>query len=172
MAVSSSWPKSEPPPEFKANTQHDEPSALAPASPRPESTPTEKRKTVAQLFGEIVWLLTQSPRHHRFVLADLEWLVTTPMLLRQFRVFYASERPIGVALWAFVDDEVEQRLLSGRAKLAPDDWKSGKKLWLVEVVAPFGEADAMIKNLKRRTFPNREIAFLGVELGVPVPKTL
>jgi cytolysin-activating lysine-acyltransferase len=142
------------------------------APPYSETAQNEKRKTIAQVFGEIVWLFTQSPQHQNFALGDLEWLVMTPLLLRQFRVFYASERPIGVALWAFVNEEVERQLLSGNAKLASADWKSGEKLWLVEVVAPFGEMDAMIMNLKRRMFPNREITFLGIELGHPVAKTL
>jgi cytolysin-activating lysine-acyltransferase len=62
----------------------------------------------------------------------------TPVLLKQFRLFYAKDRPIGVALWGFVNDEVEERLKAGTTKLRPQDWKSGDKLWVVEVIAPFG----------------------------------
>jgi hypothetical protein len=42
----------------------------------------------------------------------------------------------GVVLWVFVDDEVEARLVSGNARLRPQDWKSGDRLWIVEAVAP------------------------------------
>jgi hemolysin-activating ACP:hemolysin acyltransferase len=28
-----------------------------------------------------------------------------PVLLKEFRLFYAKDRPIGVALWGFVNDE-------------------------------------------------------------------
>src|SRR4051794_1696137 len=38
-----------------------------PAAPAP--------KTVAQVLGEITWLMTQSPRHKAIPLGDLEWLV-------------------------------------------------------------------------------------------------
>jgi cytolysin-activating lysine-acyltransferase len=86
----------------------------------------------------------------------------TPVLLRQFRVFYAPDRPIGVALWAYVNEEVEQRLKSGNARLAPTDWKSGDKLWLVDIVAPYGGHDAMIKDSKEKVFPEREVNFLAI----------
>jgi cytolysin-activating lysine-acyltransferase len=135
------------------------------SSPFTEPTPGGKNKTVATLFGEIVWLFSQSPKHKNFFVSDLEWLVMTPILLKQFRVFYAQDRPIGVALWAYVNDEVEQRLMAGNARMAPGDWKSGEKLWLADIVAPFGGHDAMIKDLKEHVFRDREVRFLGVEDG-------
>lgn len=147
----------------KREDQGGRPEARTLASVSSGEEPGGKRKTVAQLFGEIVWLFTQSPQHQSFQLADLEWLIMTPVLLRQFKVFYTPERPVGVALWAFVGPEVEQCLLSGRARLAPADWKSGEKPWLVEVVAPFGQPDAMIMSLKRSVFSNRRLAYLGLE---------
>ena len=62
------------------------------------------------MLGEIVWLMSQSPIHKQFYISDLEWFVMTPVLLQQFRIFYASDRPVGVLLWAFASDEVEARL--------------------------------------------------------------
>ena len=137
-----------------------------------EPTPGGKEKTVAQLFGEIVWLFSQSPKHKNFFVSDLEWLVMTPVLLRQFRVFYAPDRPIGVALWGFVTGEVEERLKSGHARLAPADWKSGETLWLVDIVAPFGGHDAMLKDLKEKVFPEREVKFAAVKEGKLVVASL
>lgn len=135
-----------------------------------EPTPGGKQKTVATLFGEIVWLFSQSPKHKNFFVSDLEWLVMTPILLKQFRVFYAPDRPIGVALWAYVTDEVEQRLMTGQARLAPADWKGGEKLWLVDIVAPFGGHDAMIVDLKEKVFAGRTFNFLGSKNGRFVAK--
>jgi cytolysin-activating lysine-acyltransferase len=86
----------------------------------------------------------------------------TPVLLQQFRTFYATDRPIGVVLWATVSDEVEANLMAGTTKLRPQDWKSGDKLWIVEVIAPFGGAEEMVKDLKANVFPEREIKYLTV----------
>ena len=86
----------------------------------------------------------------------------TPVLLQQFRTFYATDRPIGVVLWATVSEEVEANLMAGTTKLRPQDWKSGIKLWVVEVIAPFGGAEEMVKDLKEKVFPEREVKYLTV----------
>jgi cytolysin-activating lysine-acyltransferase len=94
----------------------------------------------------------------------------TPALQQQFRTFYATDRPIGVTrrrarkmlLWANVSDEVAERLAAGTTKLRPQDWKSGDKLWVVEVIAPFGGAEEMVKDLKEKVFPTKPVHFLAV----------
>jgi cytolysin-activating lysine-acyltransferase len=108
--------------------------------------------TVSGTLGEIVWLLTQSPGHRYLFVADLEWLVMTPMLLGQFRTFRSQDRVVGLALWAYLSPEVEARLEAGVPRLSPADWKSGDRPWLVELVAPFGGTDAMVEELRRTVF--------------------
>jgi cytolysin-activating lysine-acyltransferase len=95
-------------------------------------------KTVAQVLGEIAWLMTQSPRHKAMALGDLEWLVMPAILLRQFRIFYQGEQPVGVALWALADDLVAKRIDAGDKRLTAVEWKSGAAMRIVDVVAPFG----------------------------------
>lgn len=114
------------------------------------------------MLGEVVWLMSQSALHKQFFIADLEWLVMTPVMLQQFRLFYDQTKPIGVAFWATVNEEVEQRLAAGTTRMRPQDWKSGDRLWVVEVIAPFGGAEEMVKDLKANVFPERKIKFLGV----------
>jgi cytolysin-activating lysine-acyltransferase len=95
-------------------------------------------KTVAQVLGEIAWLMTQSPRHKAMALGDLEWLVMPAILLRQFRIFYKGEQPVGVALWALADELVAKRIDAGDRRLTAVEWKSGAAMRIVDVVAPFG----------------------------------
>jgi cytolysin-activating lysine-acyltransferase len=95
-------------------------------------------KTVAQVLGEITWLMTQNPRHKTIALGDLEWLVMPAILLRQFRIFYKGEQPVGVALWALADDLVAKRIDAGDKRLTAVEWKSGSSLRIVDIVAPFG----------------------------------
>ena len=102
----------------------------APAEPAP--------KTVSQVLGEITWLMTQSPRHKSIPLGDLEWLVMPAILLKQFRMFYKGEQPVGVALWALADEIVAKRIDAGDARLTAVEWKSGSHMRIVDVVAPFG----------------------------------
>ena len=95
-------------------------------------------KTVAQVLGEITWLMTQSPRHKAIPLGDLEWLLMPAILLRQFRIFYKGEQPVGVALWALADKLVAKRIDGGDCRLTAVEWKSGAVMRIVELVAPFG----------------------------------
>jgi cytolysin-activating lysine-acyltransferase len=84
--------------------------------------------TVARMLGEIVWVLTQSPTHKHFALSDLKWMVMPPLSLEQYRIFRAGTRPLGVAFWAYLSDEAEQKLLSGAGRLRPDEWAVGMRI--------------------------------------------
>ena len=79
---------------------------------------------------------------------------------------------IHCAFWGNVSEEVEDRLKSGNAKLKPQDWKSGDKLWCIEVIAPFGGHEAMLKDLKANVFAKREISYLWNEDGKGVVKSV
>jgi cytolysin-activating lysine-acyltransferase len=103
-----------------------------------QSQTEQPPKTVAQVLGEITWLMTQSPRHKTIALGDLEWLVMPAILLRQFRIFYKGEQPVGVALWALADELVAKRIDAGDNRLTAVEWKSGSNMRIVELVAPFG----------------------------------
>jgi cytolysin-activating lysine-acyltransferase len=105
-------------------------------------------KTVSQVLGEITWLMTQSPRHKATPLGDLEWLVMPAILLRQFRIFYKGEQPVGVALWALADDLVAKRIDANDRRLTAVEWKSGANLRIVELVAPFGGEAEMREQVK------------------------
>ena len=72
-------------------------------------------------------------------------------------------------------------LKDGTTKLRPRDWKSGDLAWVLseasvqgmlearfqhdEVIAPFGGAEEMVKDLKSKVFPDRELRYLQVVDG-------
>jgi cytolysin-activating lysine-acyltransferase len=127
-----------------------------------KSAPAGAAKKTSEVLGEIVWLMSQSPLHRQFFISDLEWLVMTPVVLQQFRLFYDATKPIGALFWGTVNEEVEQRLQAGVSRLRPQDWKSGDRLWVVEVLAPFGGAEEMVKDFKDKVFPERQATYLSV----------
>lgn len=105
-------------------------------------------KTVAQVLGEITWLMTQSPRHKSIPLGDLEWLVMPAILLKQFRIFYKGEQPVGVALWALADEIVAKRIDANDRRLSAVEWKSGANMRIVDIVAPFGGEAEMREQIR------------------------
>ena len=172
--------------------------AATPAgTPLSAPAPEAHARTLAQVLGEIVWLMSQSAIHRQLFISDLEWMVMTPVLLGQFRLYYGEgpraagpgsatgqqtaqgssatassgqstepassaggqppmqAQPIGVVLWGLVSAEVEARLASGQSRMRPQDWRSGDRPFVVEVIAPFGGADAMLADLKTKVFAGR-----------------
>lgn len=142
----------------------------------PPGTP----RTVAEALGQIVWLLSQSPIHRELKIKDLEYSFMPAVLHEQFRIFRfgplpGSENldqaqfaklgltkeglehlPLGVAIWAKLSEEAEARLEQGE-KLKADDWKSGDRLWLVELITPFATpenklTEAMLLDLMQGPF--------------------
>ena len=91
---------------------------------------------------------------------DLEWFVMTPVLMQQFRLFDDTAKPIGVVLWALADDDVAARLADGTNKMRPQDWQSGDQPWVIEVIAPLGGAEEMIKDTKANVFADRKLKYL------------
>lgn len=47
-------------------------------------------KTVAEILGEIVWLMTQDPAGHDMKVAEIEALVMPAILARRFHIKYAQ----------------------------------------------------------------------------------
>jgi len=117
--------------------------------------------TVAAVLGEMTWLMTQSKGHRLMFLGDLEWMAMPALLLRQYRIFRDdNKQPVGLALWAKVSPEVEERLAQGGAnKLKPEDWNSGDILWLVDLVAPFGRQDDMLNELRSSVLKGETLKF-------------
>lgn len=139
------------------------------ANPVPPQTIPFQPKTVSQVLGEVTWLLTQSPIHKQLFIADLEWFVMPPILLEQFRVFYgpvpegapegSTPTPAAVALWAMVTAETEARLESGGYKLRVDEWRAGDRPWLIELIAPFGAQDEILRDLAASVFRGASFKF-------------
>jgi cytolysin-activating lysine-acyltransferase len=134
----------------------------------PQQTIPFQPKTVSQVLGEIVWLLTQSPLHKQMFLTDLEWFVMPAILLEQFRLFYgpapkqegATPMPAACAIWAFVGPETATRLEGGAHKLAPHEWKvADGEAWLIELIAPFGAQEEILRDLAANVFKDREFKF-------------
>lgn len=120
---------------------------------------TAPPKTVAQMLGEITWLLTQSPVHRHMFVGDLEWFCMPPLMLEQYRIFNGPQAPAAVVLWAFVSAETEARLEAGAFRLRPDEWRNGDRLWLMEMVAPFGAQEEILADLSTNVFPGRTFKY-------------
>lgn len=139
----------------------------------------ENSPTNATLFGEIVWLMTQVPIYKQLKIGDLEWLIMPPLLLKQFKVFYdEANKPIGLALWAYLNEAGEEKLKS-QGRIEPQDWANGAHIsagsglipaaggtaWLIELMAPYHtdevkHRDFILSDLMNTVFVNRQLKLI------------
>ncbi|WP_163339149.1 toxin-activating lysine-acyltransferase [Desulfopila sp. IMCC35008] len=117
-------------------------------------------------MGPVLMLYMQSA-HRRFnFISDLEWLLMPPLVIGQCKLYMKKEYPISFISWAFISEEVENWLVQNGGKLRPEDWKSGDRLWIIDIVAPFGGVENMLTDIRKNEFPGQT-----VRLIAPDPKT-
>ena len=147
--------------------------------------PSGAPRTVAEALGQIVWLFSQSPLHKHLKIADLEWSVMPAVLREQFRVFSfgplpgletarpedflpgftkegLEQMPLGVAFWGLLSEDAENRIERGE-RLNADDWNSGDRLWLLELIAPFATpenklTEVMLLDLANGPFKGKQFS--------------
>ncbi|MEJ2117705.1 MAG: toxin-activating lysine-acyltransferase [Alphaproteobacteria bacterium] len=146
-----------------------DPSQETPNQTRPENAVRELKAAYrSAAFGEIVSVLMRSPRHKRLPLEALRVFVIPAIATHQYMIAklkpQANEQAeaisAGLAIWASVSDVVDQRLRSKTGKeirLAPDEWKSGDKLWLVDLVAPSKLMPTMLRDLEQKVVSDKEM---------------
>ena len=124
------------------------------------AAPGDSVDKVAAL-GHGVWLMSQVPTHKHFFIADLEWMLVPPVAQGQFRLWLEKTLPVGFATWAFLNEDAERRIQEGGIRrLAPNDWKSGDRIWLMDLITPFGGRDEAVKEIKTKVFPGKTIKTL------------
>lgn len=117
-------------------------------------------------FHDVVVVLSRSPAHKHFSLADIEWMVLPPVQAGQAYVVQAAHKergfraPIAVATWALVSEEVDRRLeeqAGQHMRLRPDEWTSGEIGWLVDVVGRPAEIRSALQWLAAGPFKERPL---------------
>ena len=119
------------------------------------SNPAQAPITGGTALGHAVWLMMKMPNYRHVFLSDLEWMLLPPILLNQYRLFNADGKTVAFAAWAYLSEAVEKRLQEAEPRLAPAEWKSGDRLWLIDVFAPFGHADAALAELRQSAFAGK-----------------
>lgn len=131
------------------------------AAPAPDPEVLKKlagvRGQIRDSFGNIVMSMMVLPRYRHQSLGDLQHLVLEPLIKDRIAMAWPAKReedPLayvaGVAIWASVSDEADQRIIEQvkagvfPVRLKPEDWNSGTNNWLLYVIAPDAKATARV----------------------------
>ena len=89
-------------------------------------------------YGALSFLYLRSDRHQTATLKDFRRLIQPPLDLGFYKLFEVDGVPRSAVLWAFLNPTTERKFLLDR-RLDPSDWLSGDQMWVVEIIAPYGQ---------------------------------
>jgi cytolysin-activating lysine-acyltransferase len=116
--------------------------------------------TMESIFGSISWLMLHSPMHRYLFISDYEWLVMPALQLKQFKIIRQDNIPIAYVSWAYVTEETESRIKQGTPKLAPHEWNKGDRIWIIDVIAPFGGGVQILQKLQSADFKDKQVKLM------------
>ena len=107
---------------------------------------TGQANRISEAFGAAVWLWMQVPRHRQLSIKNLEKRLLEPIQQGQYVLacndpIHRQRDPVALLLYACLNARAESRYLRDPSTpLAPGDWRSGDRLWLIDWVSPFGQS--------------------------------
>jgi cytolysin-activating lysine-acyltransferase len=128
-------------------------------TPERKAAPDAAERSETRLMLEVALLMTASPAHRLFFLADLEWLVRPALRNQQYRLFRRDGEVFAFVSWGLLSEEAEARFIATH-RIAPLDWRSGARPWLIDLVAPHGGAQLVFDELNRKVFPGQAYRYL------------
>lgn len=118
-----------------------------------------------EVLGQVAWLMSQSPLHHKWAMASLLQWVVPALMHKQFRVYTQNGKPVAYVSWAWLSQEKESAYVLNPRGLQPVDWKSGGRLWIVDLISPFGATKEVLKDLRGNIFQDQVGRALRVKPG-------
>lgn len=102
----------------------------------PTSTPKIDAQTFGSIMGQVVWPITMSPSHRDLPTREIATRVSSPLLLRQFKLYSKCDQPVAFIAWALVTDAAKARLDADDGALDLTAWRGGENLVIVDCVSP------------------------------------
>jgi hemolysin-activating ACP:hemolysin acyltransferase len=97
-------------------------------------------------FHAIYALIYNSDLRNKWGLEDIRRRIVIPLFLGQLLSFYDDNNTLaGFLTYAFMDDFCGAH--QEKIGVLPADWRSGHNFWVVDLVAPNGDGDAMLRKV-------------------------
>lgn len=99
-------------------------------------------------FNALYALIYNSDLRSKWSAVDIRRRIVIPLFLGQLLSFYdADDRLVGFLTYAFMNDFCAAH--QGSVGVLPADWRSGPDFWVIDLVAPNGDGDVMLRTVVR-----------------------
>lgn len=92
-------------------------------------------------IGELCFLFFRAPNARTTAVSGLRHSIEPAIDTGHFAVMRQDGVPRAAMTWAFLNAESEARFLN-QGILSSQDWISGDRLWLMDMIAPYGQGSA------------------------------
>lgn len=106
------------------------------------------------VLGDMVWLYSMSELHRTWPIHSIQQWLLPALKHKQYRIYHKGRKPVGLVTWAKMSADVETAYVLNTRSLTPDGWTSGDRNWIVDFIAPFGDALRIGHDLRTHVFPN------------------
>lgn len=106
-------------------------------------------------FGAMIYLAALTRYHMRRSLQDIFLSLEPALRLGQYKLLNSNGFPRAFITWAGLSAAVEHKFAVDHIGLAPQDWNSGRSIWLVDLISPFGHIDQIVPILGQNRQTNR-----------------
>ena len=106
-------------------------------------------------FGAMYFLSSLSKFNRNRSLAQITNQLESPLRLGQYKIFRSNGHPRAFVTWAGLNQKAERQMAVDQQPLDPHQWNSGKSVWLIDFVAPFGHFDQVVPMLTRNNDMHR-----------------
>lgn len=117
------------------------------------------------VLGDMVWLYSVSEMHREWAIASIHQWIIPAILHKQYRIYRKGAKPVGLVTWGFFSKDVEEAYVHNPRGLKPKDWQSGDRGWILDFIAPFGDALSIGDDLKSTVFAEDMGRYLRVKPG-------
>ncbi|MEJ7686952.1 MAG: toxin-activating lysine-acyltransferase [Variovorax sp.] len=109
------------------------------------------------ILGPVAWLMMQQAGSRHTLLSELEWRVMPALALDQAKLYLKGTTPIAFVSWARLGEAAAERYCNAPHHLASSDWTSGDQVWLVDILAPFGNAKEVFSDVRENMFAGQVV---------------
>jgi cytolysin-activating lysine-acyltransferase len=117
------------------------------------------------VLGEMLWLYSMSEIHRKWPISAMHQWLLPALMHKQYRIYHQGKKPVGFVTWAYLSKEIEEAYVRSPGTLQPKDWNSGDRGWMLDFIAPFGDAFRIGEDLKSTVFADKMGRYLRVKKG-------